>query len=109
MPKRPIVAIWIISRLLVSGIVWRTTNISSGSQPIFSARSSRDAVASRKIFPAAAKVTSANRWLIDPKNQRVEIYRPSRDVEVLENPATLSGEDVLPGFVLDLQPIISID
>jgi Uma2 family endonuclease len=48
-------------------------------------------------------------WLIDPKNQRVEIYRPSCDVEILENLATLSGEDVLPGFVLDLQPIISID
>lgn len=48
-------------------------------------------------------------WLIDRKNQRVEIYRPSRDVEILENPATLSGEDVLPGFVLDLQPIMSID
>lgn len=48
-------------------------------------------------------------WLIDRKNQRVEIYRPNRDVEILENPATLSGEDVLPGFVLDLQLIMSID
>jgi Uma2 family endonuclease len=46
-------------------------------------------------------------WLIDRKNQRVEIYRPNRDVEILENPATLSGEDVLPGFVLDLKPIMS--
>jgi len=39
-------------------------------------------------------------WLIDPQNQRVEIYRPGRDVEILEQPAELSGEDVLPGFVL---------
>jgi Uma2 family endonuclease len=44
-------------------------------------------------------------WLIDPQQQRVEIYRPGRDVEVLESPIDLSGEDVLPGFVLDLQSI----
>lgn len=44
-------------------------------------------------------------WLIDPKNKRVEIYRPSQDVEVLENPSTLSGEAVLPGFTLTLKRI----
>lgn len=44
-------------------------------------------------------------WLIHPKTQQVEIYRPNREVEVLQSSATLSGEDVLPGFVLDLQPI----
>jgi Uma2 family endonuclease len=44
-------------------------------------------------------------WLIDRKNRKVEIYRQNREVEVLENPATLSGEDVLPGFVLDLTQI----
>lgn len=41
-------------------------------------------------------------WLIDSTTQKVEIYRLGQDVEVLESPATLSGEDVLPGFVLDL-------
>ncbi|GBE92942.1 Uma2 family endonuclease [Nostoc cycadae] len=41
-------------------------------------------------------------WLIDPQQRRVEIYRPSSAVEVLENPAELSGEVVLLGFVLDL-------
>ncbi|AVH69807.1 Uma2 family endonuclease [Nostoc sp. 'Lobaria pulmonaria (5183) cyanobiont'] len=45
-------------------------------------------------------------WLIDRKNNRVEIYRPGKDVEVLDNPASLSGENVLPGFVLDLQQIM---
>ncbi len=45
-------------------------------------------------------------WLIDPKTKRVEIYRPGRDVEVLDNPATLSGENILPGFVLDLSTIM---
>jgi Uma2 family endonuclease len=44
-------------------------------------------------------------WLIDRKNRKVEIYRQNREVEVLENPATLSGEDVLPGFVLDLTEV----
>ncbi len=45
-------------------------------------------------------------WLIDPQNQRVEIYRSGREVEVLQSPASLSGEDVLPGFVLDLSGIL---
>ena len=37
--------------------------------------------------------------------RQVEIYRPNREVKILEYPKSLSGEDVLPGFVLDLQPI----
>lgn len=44
-------------------------------------------------------------WLIDPQQRRVEIYRPGKDVEVLENPAELSGEAVLPGFVLNLRRV----
>ena len=44
-------------------------------------------------------------WLIDRKNKKVEIYRQNQDVEVLDNPTTLSGEDVLPGFVLDLAEV----
>lgn len=46
-------------------------------------------------------------WLIDPQNQQVEIYRQGKDVEVLPLPTSLSGEDVLPGFVLDLTQILS--
>ena len=46
-------------------------------------------------------------WLLDPQNQRVEIYRPGQDVEVLQSPASLSGEDVLPGFMLDLTQILN--
>jgi Uma2 family endonuclease len=45
-------------------------------------------------------------WLIDPRTGTVEIYRPGRPIEVLNRPATLSGEDVLPGFVLDLEGIL---
>ncbi len=45
-------------------------------------------------------------WLLDPGTFQVEIYRPDRPVETLARPATLSGEDVLPGFVLDLKGIL---
>ena len=44
-------------------------------------------------------------WLINRKKRQVEIYRPGQDVEVLQSPLTLSGENVLPGFVLNLQKI----
>lgn len=44
-------------------------------------------------------------WLINRKSRQVEIYRQGRDVEVLQSPAPLSGENVLPGFVLNLAPI----
>jgi Uma2 family endonuclease len=46
-------------------------------------------------------------WLIDPQQRRVEIYRPNHDVKVLENPAQLLGEAVLPGFVLNLRRVWS--
>ena len=42
-------------------------------------------------------------WLINPKTRRVEIYRQGQAVEVLESSTELLGEDVLPGFVLNLQ------
>lgn len=45
-------------------------------------------------------------WLIDAKARRVEIYRLNQGVEILEQPATLSAEDVLPGFILDLKLVI---
>lgn len=44
-------------------------------------------------------------WLIDPQTRRVEIYRPGGDLEVLEQPEALSGEEVLPGFRLPLTRI----
>jgi Uma2 family endonuclease len=44
-------------------------------------------------------------WLIDLETQRVEIYRHNQDVEVLQSPASLSSEDLLPGFVLNLEDI----
>jgi Uma2 family endonuclease len=44
-------------------------------------------------------------WLINRKKQEVEIYRPQQDVEIIKSPQTLLGENVLPGFVLNLQKI----
>jgi Uma2 family endonuclease len=44
-------------------------------------------------------------WLIEEQQRRVEIYRPGLDVEALENPAQLSGEAVLPGFLLNLRRV----
>jgi Uma2 family endonuclease len=44
-------------------------------------------------------------WLFDPPNRQVYIYRPNQPVERLDNPGTISGDPVLPGFVLDLQRI----
>lgn len=45
-------------------------------------------------------------WLIDRKDQQVEIYRPGQSPQILENPSALSGEDVLPGFTLNLKGIL---
>jgi Uma2 family endonuclease len=45
-------------------------------------------------------------WLIDPAHQQVEIYRLQQPVEVVVQPTTLSGEPLLPGFVLDLSDIL---
>ncbi|NEO67220.1 MAG: Uma2 family endonuclease [Moorea sp. SIO4G2] len=45
-------------------------------------------------------------WLIEPNSRRVYIYRPGADVEQLENPATVKGDDsVLPGFVMVMEEI----
>ena len=44
-------------------------------------------------------------WLINRKDRQVEVYRIGQPVEILKSPTTLSGEDVLPDFVLDLASI----
>jgi Uma2 family endonuclease len=42
-------------------------------------------------------------WLIDTANRRIYVYRPGTKVERQDEPATLSGDPELPGFVLDLK------
>lgn len=45
-------------------------------------------------------------WVIDPLKKKVYIYRPNADVEILDKPKTLSGEQVLKGLKLDLKGIL---
>lgn len=44
-------------------------------------------------------------WLINRQDRQVEIYRAGQSKQVLNFPQNLSGEDILPGFVLDLSKI----
>ena len=44
-------------------------------------------------------------WLIDPLEKRVHIYRPKQAVEIHDDPASLAGESVLPGFVLHVREL----
>jgi Uma2 family endonuclease len=44
-------------------------------------------------------------WLIDPLGKKVYVYRPHEHVECLDNPATVSGEPLLKGFVLDVREL----
>jgi Uma2 family endonuclease len=44
-------------------------------------------------------------WLLDPQEKNVYVYRPHAPIEVLTQPVTLSGEPLLPGFVLLLADV----
>lgn len=44
-------------------------------------------------------------WLIEPIVKRVHIYRPGQSVEIMDDPFSLNGESVLPGFVLRVQEL----
>lgn len=44
-------------------------------------------------------------WLLDPVSKCIHVYRPGAAPEILDNPASLSGEPLLRGFTLDLQKI----
>lgn len=41
-------------------------------------------------------------WLLDPQSKRVYVYRPGTQVEILENPVTVSAEPLLRGFLLEV-------
>ncbi len=41
-------------------------------------------------------------WLINPQQQQVEIYRLDLPVEVVNKPTSLSGEEILPNLVIEL-------
>jgi len=66
---------------------------------------------SDQLAPLQAKLTeyidngARLGWLIDPQNQQVWVYRPGQEVDCLDQPVELSGEDVLPGLILPLARI----
>ena len=43
--------------------------------------------------------------LINRKARQGEIYRSQQEVEIIQSPNQVSGEEVLPGFVLELTTI----
>jgi Uma2 family endonuclease len=44
-------------------------------------------------------------WLINRRDRQVEIYRIGQPIEIVESPIAISGEEVLPEFVLELRSI----
>ena len=44
-------------------------------------------------------------WLLDPSMRKVYVYKPDAEVEVLDDPETVSGEPLLRGFTLDVRAI----
>ncbi len=45
-------------------------------------------------------------WLIDPQNKQVEVYQSDCPIETISNPISLSGDDLLLGFTLELKDIL---
>ena len=45
-------------------------------------------------------------WYIDPYETQAYIFRSGQPNEIVDNPETLSGEDVLPGFVFEVRRLI---
>ena len=42
-------------------------------------------------------------WLIDPYRRRVHVYRHGAEVEILEDPETITGDPVMAGFVFEVR------
>lgn len=44
-------------------------------------------------------------WVVRPKEKTVTVYRANGDIETKQGDEVLSGEDVVPGFVLTMNQI----
>lgn len=42
-------------------------------------------------------------WVINARRRQVTIYRPNAEPEILHDPETLHGEDVMPGFAFNVR------
>jgi len=71
-------------------------------------KSDRLAVLFNKMSEYIANGASLG-WLIDPTTRRVYVYQPGEGVVVLDNPETVSGDPLLPGFNLNLTELWSVD
>jgi Uma2 family endonuclease len=43
--------------------------------------------------------------LVNPQGKKVEIYRPGRELEILELPSSIDCSEVMPGFILSMSRI----
>jgi Uma2 family endonuclease len=43
--------------------------------------------------------------LVNPQGQKVEVYRPRRELEILESPESIDCSEVMPGFILSMERI----
>ena len=48
-------------------------------------------------------------WLIDPYKRQLYVYQPDHEVVLLNNPETVSGDPLLPGFELNLTKLWSVE
>jgi Uncharacterized protein conserved in cyanobacteria len=44
-------------------------------------------------------------WLLDPENKQVYVYHPGKFAVGLEDPETVSGDPILPGFIFNVREI----
>jgi len=44
-------------------------------------------------------------WIVIPRHRLIEVYRPDHDVELVGIDGTLTGGDMLPGFVLPVREV----
>ena len=68
-------------------------------------QSSADSFAGDSLQAVTLQSNGESSEMINPDSKEVEIYRNGRDKEVLSNPNSVSGEDILPGLTVDLTEI----
>ena len=79
---------------------WRRHGVPFAPRFVVEIRSSSNSLAAQQAKMAEWLANGvALGWLIDPILRQVHIYRPGLDPEILDDPETVSGGEVLPGFV----------
>ncbi len=47
-------------------------------------------------------------WLLDPQTKRVYVFRPGKEIECLESPAKVLGDNLMEGFILDVEEVWNV-